>query len=409
MGQDFTSEFFAGNRARLRELFSGTAPIVIAASSVLQKSADTAYPFTQDKNFWYLTGCNLADAVLVIDKDKEYIILPPRSDYQDVFDGRIDSEELVRISGVSTIVSNKEGWKQLGIRLKKVKHVATISPAPQYLDVYGMYSNPARAQLVQKMKLENTSLELLDIRDHLARLRSVKQPIEIAAIKEAIAITAQGLKEVTRPSKLGKYTYEYEIEADLTRAFRKQNSRHAFDPIIASGSRACTLHNSDLSGTLLSDELIQFDVGAEVNGYAADISRVYASNEFSPRQQSVYAAVLDVQQYALTLLKPGVLLREYEQAVVQYMGEKLRELNLIKTIDEDEVRRYYPHASSHFLGLDVHDIGMYDRPLEPGMVVTCEPGIYIEQEALGVRIEDDILITETGNENLSSSLPTTIG
>jgi Xaa-Pro aminopeptidase len=187
--------------------------------------------------------------------------------------------------------------------------------------------------------------------------------------------------------------------------FRRANAGHAFDPIIAAGARACVLHLDNLAGRLQSGELLQFDIGAEVAGYAADISRSYViGGAASPRQQAIHAAVVEVQAYALSLLKPGVLLRAYEQEVTAFMGEKLRELSLIKTISPDEVRRFFPHATSHFLGLDVHDVGPYDRPLEPGMVLTCEPGIYIHSEGLGVRIEDDVLITETGNTVLSSGL-----
>lgn len=401
----FSPEFFAGNRQRLRELFSGTAPIVITANGVLQKSADTTYPFTQDKNFWYFTGCMVPDALLVMDREKEYIILPERSDYQDIFDGAIDTGIIATTSGVAQVLSHKDGWRQLGGRIKKVKHIATISPAPRYLEVYGMYTNPTRALLINAIKEEDPAIEVLDIRDHCARLRAVKQPVEIAAIRSAIAITEKALKDITRPVKLAKYEYEYEIEADLTRLFRRSNTLHAFDPIIASGVRACTLHVTDLAGKLSSDELVQFDIGAEYLGYAADISRSYALAEPSHRQSMIHAAVLEVQEYALSLLKPGILLRDYEQQVTHFMGEKLRELNLIKTIEDDEVRTFYPHAASHFLGLDVHDVGAYDRPLEPGMVLTCEPGIYVADEAIGIRIEDDVLITETGNEVLTSGLP----
>jgi Xaa-Pro aminopeptidase len=129
-----------------------------------------------------------------------------------------------------------------------------------------------------------------------------------------------------------------------------------------------------------------------------------AIGQASNRQQAVHAAVCDVQDYALQLLKPGVLLGEYEKSVATYMGEKLRELGLIRMISDETVRQFYPHATSHFLGLDVHDTGPYQQPLVPGMVVTCEPGIYIPDESIGVRIEDDILITEDGYTNLSAKL-----
>jgi Xaa-Pro aminopeptidase len=185
-----------------------------------------------------------------------------------------------------------------------------------------------------------------------------------------------------------------------------RGSGHAFEPIVAGGPRACTLHNVANSGKLSADELVLMDVGAEIEHYAADITRTISLNGSpSRRQQAVHAAVLEVQEFALGLLKPGILLKEYEQQIEHFMGEKLRELGLIKIITHDGVRAYYPHATSHFLGLNVHDVGEYDRPLEPGVVMTVEPGIYIASEGIGVRIEDDVLVTPKGPKILSSKLP----
>lgn len=404
MGELFTAEFFAGNRARLQELFTGKAPIVITANGQLQRSADTVYPFQQDTNFWYLTGINDPDIILVIDRGKEYLILPERSDYQDIFDGQVDRNALARRSGIADIREHKEGWSQLGNRLRRVKHVATIAPPPQYIDVYGMYTNPARWVLRRSLLHENESIELLDLREHLTRLRMVKQAPEIEAVKRAIAITTKGLKQVTRPSVLSKYAYEYEIEADLTRAFRREGSSHAFEPIIASGARACTLHNIGSTGKLSTDELLLFDIGAEAEGYAADISRTIALGAPTRRQQQIHEAVREVQAYAYSLLKPGVVLVEYEKQIEHFMGEKLRELGLIKTIESEEVRKYYPHATSHHVGLDVHDVDDRKRPLEPNMIITVEPGIYVTQEGIGVRIEDDVRITNDGIEILTDAL-----
>lgn len=382
----------------------GTAPIVITAHGQLQRSADATYPFQQEPNFWYLTGINNPDIILVMDKDKEYLILPPQSTYQQVFDGVLNTRELTAISGIDTLYDHEEGWKQLGGRLRKVKHVATLPPPPQYVEVYGMYTNPARRMLIRAMKKENEHIELLDLQQHMVRMRSVKQPQELAAIQAAIAVTRQGLQAVTRSSALTKYAFEYEIEADITRVFGRAGSMHAFDPIIAGGSRACVLHNTGNKGQLSADELLLFDIGASVDGYAADISRTISLSEPTKRQQAVFDAVVEVQNYAFEQLKPGVLLKEYELRVEHFMGEKLRELGLIKTIDTASVRAFYPHAASHHLGLAVHDVSD-ERPLEPNMVVTVEPGIYIPEEGIGVRIEDDVRITDIGVEVLSNALP----
>lgn len=401
----FTSEFFVGNRQRLRELFTGTAPIVVTANGLLQRGGDSTYGFAQDANFWYLTGIDEPDVVLVMDRDKEYLVVPARSASRQAFDGAPNLETLARHSGIQTVYDDKEGWGQLESRLKKVKHVATLGTPAAYVEHYGMYTNPARAALVTRLKSAKGSLELLDLLPHLVRLRMIKQPAELAAIQAAINITIAGIKEATKPSKLRAYAYEYQIEAELSRSFRRRGaSGHAFEPIVAGGLRACTLHNVSNSGTLAADELVLLDVGVEAGHYAADISRTVSLGAPSRRQQAIHAAVLDVQQFAFGLLQPGVLLKDYEQQVEHYMGEKLRELGLIKTISHDNIREFYPHATSHFLGLNVHDVGDYDRPLEPGVVLAVEPGIYVPREGIGVRIEDDILITPKGIKILTGKL-----
>lgn len=402
----FTSEFFAGNRRRLRELFTGTAPIVLTANGLLQRGSDNTYRFAQDANFWYLTGIDEPDIVLVMERDREYLIVPTRPDSRRAFDGAPDHRELARRSGIKTVYDDNEGWEQLLGRLKKVKHLATLTPPPAYVERYGMYTNPARAALLNRLKTANNNLELLDLSWHLVRLRMIKQPEELAAIRAAVAITTATIKEVTSPAKRRHYTHEYQIEAELSRGFRRRAAAgHAFEPIIASGNRACTMHNVANAGALSTDELIIVDAGAEVDHYAADITRTISLGKPSRRQQAVHDAVLEIQRFAFGLLKPGLWLKDYENQVRQLMGEKLRELGLIKTISPDNVKKFYPHATSHFLGLNVHDIGDYDRPLEPGVVLTVEPGIYIPKENLGIRIEDDVLITARGSKILSDKLP----
>jgi len=402
----FDSTFFAGNRERLRQLFTGTAPIVVTANGLLQQSSDEAYPFHQDRSFYYLTGINEPGITLVMDKGKEYLIVPPRETIVEQFDGAIDFGELRRVSGVQTVLYEKEGWRLLTPRLKKVKHVATLGAAPRFIDNYGMYTNPARADLIQRMKDIHGDVELLDLRPHLSRMRMVKQPAEIQAIQQAIDITNATLKTIMRPKQLASYAYEYEIEADLSRGFRRSGaSGHAFPPIVAGGKRACTLHNISNEAPLVNGELLVMDVGAEWQGYAADITRTIAlGGQPTRRQQQIHHAVAEAQDYAYSLLKPGVLLRDYEKQIETFIGEKLRELGLIKTIERDQIRHYFPHATSHFLGLDTHDAGDYDRALEPGVIITVEPGIYVPEESIGVRIEDDVLITEEGNTILSAHL-----
>ena len=261
MSDVFGSDFFGGNRERLRQLFTGTAPIVITANGLLQKVSDEAYEFRQDSNFWYLTGIDEPDIILVMDKGKEYLIVPERGDWIKASEGDISPEELSRRSGIQTILNDKEGWKQLGARVKKVRHVATLSANPPYIDVFGMYANPARAALIKSLKDINGELELLDLRQHLMRMRMVKQPLELEALRQAIDVTIDTLKHVIRPSQLSKYAFDHEVEAEITYGFRKRGAQgHSFAPVVVSGPRACVLHNSASNAPLVSDELLLLDV-----------------------------------------------------------------------------------------------------------------------------------------------------
>lgn len=403
MYRHFTSEFFAGNRARLRGLFTGTAPIVVTANAVMQRNNDVTFPFRQDSSFWYLTGLQHPDLILVLDRDKEYLIVPERNNAKVTFDGQLDLEQLKQVSGISNIYGAEEGWRLLEKRLKKAKHVATLAAPKAFDSTWGYYNNPTRARLIEQIKNTNPQIKLLDLRTHLARLRVIKQPAELATIKQAIAITSKAIKYAQKH----RYNFEYEVEAALTCQFRKAGaSGHGFAPIVAAGARACVLHNIDNNGPLEPNDLLTVDVGAEVDNYSADITRTYSiGGSPSKRQRDVYAAVLAVHEFAMNLVKPGALMRDNEQQIEQFMGEKLRELGLIKIISHETVRQFYPHATSHFLGLDVHDTGDYSQPLAPGMVITVEPGIYLPKEGIGVRIEDDVLVTAKGFKDLSASLP----
>lgn len=399
----FTAEFFTGNRDKLRALFTGTAPIILTANGVVQRGGDTTFPFHQDSSFWYLTGVNEPDVILVLDKGKEYLILPPKGDHQLIFDTVAEVAALQERSGIKTILESEVGWKQLESRLKKVKHIATLSVPPTFIPSHGFYTNPARRMLLKRIRKTAPTAELLDLREHLTRLRVIKQTEELRAIQAAIDITGKALKVALK--KREKYSYEHEIEAAITGEFRRNGSQHAFHPIVAAGQNTCTLHYMLNEGSVASKDLLITDIGAEVEHYAADITRTYAFRSPTKRQQSVFDAVLAVQEHAMSLIKPGVLPMEYEHNVEQFMGETLRRLGLIKSIDHENVRRYFPHSTTHFLGLDVHDIGDYSRPFEAGAVVTVEPGIYIPEEGIGIRIEDDVLITPKEVRVLSRKIP----
>lgn len=402
---DFTQDFFINNRLRLKQILSHDDPIIITSNGLIQRGGDNSYPFTQDANFWYLTGISDPDITLVIDSDREFLIVPIREGSRVTFDGQIDQSLLTSISGIGDIVNEASGWKRMDGILEKTKRLATLAPAPNYIEDYGMYANPARSRLIERLKQHVNDVELIDIRSELANMRMIKQLPELKAIQAAIDVTNKTLAEVLSKPK-GSYKYEYQLEADISRGFRFHGSDgHAFEPIIAGGASACTLHNRTNNLVLTQGELVILDVGASVHGYAADISRVYANSKPTNRQKDVFHAVKETQSYAMSLLKPGVNLRTYEKRVVRFIGTKLKQLGLINNTKEETIREYFPHATSHFLGLNVHDVGDYQKPLKTGTVLTVEPGIYIKREGIGVRIEDDVLITKNGIEVLSRNLP----
>jgi Xaa-Pro aminopeptidase len=400
----FGADFFVKNRRTLREQVKARGPIVVTANGLLQRGADSGFAFAQDANFWYLTGVDDPDVTLVIDESDEFLIVTARDASRETFDGSVDSKKLERLSGITKIVDEVSGWKRLDMLLTKSHRVATPAAAPNYLQHYGMYVNPSRARLIERMQKHVDNVELVDIRTELANMRMIKQMPELAALQAAIDITSATLNEVTAKEALEAYRYEYEVEADIFRGFRKRGARgHSFEPIVAGGKNACTLHNVANNDALRTGDLLICDVGAEVEHYAADITRTVALGAPTKRQEDVFTAVLEVQTYALSLMKPGVLLAEFEDEVAKRMGEELQKLALITSQDSSEIRKYFPHATSHFLGINVHDVGDYTKPLQPGVVITCEPGIYVPEEGIGVRIEDDVLITAKGNEVLSAA------
>lgn len=404
MTSHFSPDFFIGNRQKLRLSLTKGEVIVCTASGNLQRSGDTTYPFSQDRNFWYLTGIDEPDIVLVITDSDEYLILSESDEIREVFDGAVNPTELSARSGIGLVYSQQEGWLKLKTQLQLGATVATISPAPVRYRHGAFYVNPARRQLVQRLRRIARNTEFIDIRTQLAKLRAVKQPSEQAAIAKAVRITTETLGELRTADRLESFRHEYELEAAISNGFRSRGAAgHAYSPIIASGNHATTLHYVTNSGAMEQGGLTVVDVGAEVEYYAADITRTLSTSEPTKRQGEVLAAVRSVQQQSLALLKPGILLEDYEQTVATAMGEALVSLGLsADREDRIALRQYYPHATSHFLGLDVHDVGDYQAPLEPGMVLTCEPGIYIPEEGIGVRLEDDVIITAAGARNLSA-------
>lgn len=402
MSSLFSSEFFTKNRRKLQSVLPDGVPIIVTANGLLQRGADSPFAFAQDANFWYLTGVEEPDVTLVIDGSREFLIAPIREGSRATFDGVIDKKKLTKVSGIHDVINEAGGWKRVDEVLGRTKKAATLAAAPNYIEQYGMYSNPSRLRLQERLHKHVAELEMIDIRTEIARLRMIKQPAEIAAIQAAIDITGKSLKQAFKSRT--DYKHEYELEAEIAAGFRRRGATgHSFEPIVAGGQRACTLHNVANDHRLQKDEIVVVDVGAEYQHYAADITRTVALQKPTARQQAVYDAVKATQQQAFEIIKPGITMRRFEEKVMDVMAHQLRDLKLIKR--KADVREYFPHATSHFLGLNVHDVGDYEQPLKPGIVMTVEPGIYIPAEGIGVRIEDDVLVTETGIQILSDNLP----
>ena len=400
---DFSPTFFSNNRERLVSIVKADL-IVLTANGQLQRNSDCVYPFRQDSNFWYLTGLDIADAVVVIDgKNAEsFIIVPDRSEYELLFDSSLSSTEITKISGIKIVESAADGWQKLSQRLKNIPKVATITPPPAFIDVYSMHTNPSKQVLADKLALNGCS-DLIDIREQLASMRIIKQTEEISALRQAIDITCDTFEDVRR--NLSQYKNEREIEADLTAGYRKRGATgHGFSPIVASGLNAFTLHYLANEADLSTGEFVLLDSGAEVSNYSADISRTYPIGDVSERFKEIYTAVYEAQLAGIAQMKPGNVFQDADDALCDSLEKSLKRLRLQPIDGQSLLRSYYPHTSHH-MGLDVHDVGDRKQELAPGMVITMEPGIYIQAEKLGVRLEDDILITKDGCENLSQKLP----
>jgi Xaa-Pro aminopeptidase len=399
----FSKDFFVNNRRRLRAQLPRDYPVVLIANGTMQRTADTALVFQQESNFWYLTGLDEPDVILVMNSEHEYLILPTINKVKMLFDGGIDCDKIINRSGIARVFESKEGWETLINDVKSYRQLYSLALDAVFDDGSHLFSNPAQRYFMTKFRKKMPKLTVHDISKQLTHARMTKQPAELRVIERAVKITTETLAKLRSTQDLARFAYEYELEAAITQGFRaRAASGHAYAPIVASGTHATTLHYVTNSGALGTDELIVVDVGAEYAHYAADISRTLSKRQPSVRQQAVLDEVIAVQQAALSYLEPGVLLRDYERTVAKLMGKSLYRLKL--TTDETDmqaIRKYFPHASSHFLGLDVHDVGDYEMPLEENMVLTCEPGIYIPEENIGVRIEDDIVITASGNRNLS--------
>jgi len=395
----FTSDFFTNNRKSLQEKLKVGALVVVAGYGEMQRGHDAAHPFEQEGSFWYLSGIEAPDWWLIIDGRKSYAVAPHVDEVKQTFDGSLSPELAKQISGVDVVIDRDEAMSRLRDAKRQHTVVHTIDQPDFIREHANFYLNPAQSEL--KTILERTFQSVVDCGKQVATLRTIKQPEEIEAIKQAVKLTCSAFQSMKK--ELNRYAYEYQAEAKLTYEIRRAGAAgHAYSPIVADGHNACTLHYVHNNAKLQKKSLALFDVGARLHGYAADISRTYAVGQLTKRQIAVHDAVREAQAEIIKLLKPGLGFVEYQHQVDEIMKRALTQLKL----DPEKLHVYMPHAVSHGLGIDVHDmLAGYDS-LQSGMVLTVEPGIYLPSENIGVRIEDDILITDTGHKNLSSHLDT---
>ncbi len=394
-------DFFTQNREKLTQDLRGGV-VVLCAYSSLQRSNDSAHKFTQEANFWYLCGIEDPDWTLIIDGSTQFswLVKPEVDEIHRIFDGGVSTEEALKISGVDRIIDSHEATVLLRQLAAKHSVVYSIDQHP-HAEHFNFSLNPAMSR--NWAALQRVFNKVQDCRKELAVLRAIKQPVEQQMIIKAVKVTVDAFRNIH--TKMATYRNEYEIDADFSRDVRFAGSSGcAYDSIVASGKNACTLHYSLNSSKIANRQLVLMDMGAQHGGYAADITRTYAKGEPNKRQRAVHHAVEAAHLQIIGLIEPMLPVEQYQHSVDKIMKEALLSIGL--AADEEGLRRYFPHAISHGLGIDVHDSLGAPKYFNENMVLTVEPGIYIPEENIGVRIEDDILVTATGHKNLSASLST---
>ncbi|HSE61541.1 MAG TPA: Xaa-Pro peptidase family protein [Candidatus Saccharimonadales bacterium] len=397
------ASFFTQNRKRLLKKLKPSSLVVLTAFTSMQRDVDQAFEFQQESNFWYLTGIEEPDWLLVIDADTgdEWLISPQLNRYQKNFLGGLTPDRATSVSGVPKVLEQREGMIFLNKLRANKKQVYTV--VPESLRVYKFQPNPAPRKLVTKLK----GSKIEDVRPIIAKLRAIKGPEELEMIQRAVDITIDGLAAVY--AELKNYTHENEIDAKLYYEFRRRGAVHGFDPIIASGQKTCVLHSPAMNDPLGHSLLL--DVGARVSNYTADITRTIPIGTPSDRWLQVYEAVVRMHDHFLALLTPGASVKDViMKNAYPFVGEEMRKLGLVDKVklDHTSVFKFMPHAIAHGLGIDTHDPLGRPETFEEGMVLTDEVGVYIPDEGFGVRIENDIVITKDGARNMAAKLPITL-
>ena len=389
--------FYIKSRERVGALLPNNSMMILFAGKDIRESEDQSYEFCVNRNFYYLTGVNEQNDILVMIKEENSLqSIMFINKYDELFakwNGRkMFSEEVAQLSGISDIRYLDEFEDFLN--QNKTKYSL-------YMDVKAnLFTEPLGEAEKLLTKLEG--IEVNDCYGFIAKCRTIKQPEEIEEIKKAISVTKKGIEALMQNIKPGLYEYQVESYFDQQIKFNGA-SGIAFKTIAASGENGCVLHYHTNNTMIKDNDLVLFDLGAEYNLYKSDITRTIPANgKFTERQKLIYNIVLGGQKLVFENIKPGISPVELNKILIEYFKVELKKIGLIEK-DED-VQKYYFHGVSHHLGLDTHDVCERGAKLEPGCIITVEPGLYIAEEGIGIRIEDDALVTEDGVVNLSSEI-----
>ena len=410
---------FINNRKHFTKALKSDSIAIFVSNDEWPRNGDSLHKFKQNSDLFWLSGIEQEDSMVILfpdNPDKKYrevLVLVRPNELKEKWDGkRLRAEEARKISGIETIVwlDSIDALLQSWIHLADTIYLdsnendrkATNIKSREYRFIYEIKENYPLHKFERAAKI-------------LKDLRAIKSKEEIVVVQKAIDITEHTFRKLLTFIKPG--VYEYEIEAEIVHSFLTQRSTgEAYSSIIAGGDRARTLHYVSNSEECLDGELILMDFGAEYGCYCADLTRTVPVNgKFSKRQKEVYNACLHLHDYAKSLLKPGITLVDYTELVGEEATKQFIKIGLLTKTDvknEDPenkaYRKYLYHGISHHLGIDVHDLGTKTGPLQAGMLLTVEPGIYIEEEKMGVRIENNIWITKNGNIDLMKNIPVTV-
>ncbi|KGO91789.1 aminopeptidase P family protein [Flavobacterium subsaxonicum] len=408
---------FIKNRKKFTAAMKPKSVAVFNSNDIYPVSADSTLPFAQHRDIFYLTGADQEESILLLCPDapyehlREILFLRETNEHIAVWEGeKLTKERATDVSGIKNIVWLKDFEKVL---FEVMTYCDTM-----YINTNEHYRSAVETQtredrFVKWWKEKYPAHQVAKSNPILQHIRSVKEQEEIDLIQQACNITEKGFRRILGFTKPG--VWEYEIEAELIHEFIRNRSKgFAYGPIIASGNNANVLHYVENNQECKAGDLILFDVAAEYANYSSDLSRtIPVSGRFSQRQKDVYNAVLNVKNEATKLLTPGTLWKEYHVEVGRIMTSELLGLGLLDKADvqnEDPAwpayKKYFMHGTSHHMGLDTHDYGLLYQPMEPNMVFTVEPGIYIPAEGFGIRLEDNVVVQPSGEPfNLMGNIP----